>query len=610
MSDSIVELLAMPGIWVAALSVAAFLVLFWMMRGAPIGQGPTGEGEDAPAAGYRDRVIAAVVFGLVLLLVGGYLALGGRVVWSLPVFALGFAMVLVLVAKNRKHRHGSPALRRAIEISDAVLTATLLAGILIVANVLAFRYGGRAIDFTRERAFSLSPLSLSEIRTLDRPVSFTLFYGRSSTALPELLRVQQLVELYKAANPQKVTITYVNPYIEREKFAEIVKAIPDVGVVVSQSSGGVLVEYGSEQNAERFVLRNEDLFQIPTGEGNRITRFESRFIGEDAITSALRNLREGEKPKVAFTTGHGEPAAAPSNQRVPSNRDFRASLNAAGCEVVDIDLSNESLSKAYSVVIIHAPQTKFFPTELTRLKSFIDGGGRAIILLGSNDAKEGLDELLKSYNIDIGPGIVIDPEQSQVRRYAPEFLIVGASPQLSHPIVDSLAQVPLFFPFTAPLKVRTPGPKGQGTNPAVQATPILRTRRQAWTESDPTTLRGSRPERDSKDEAGPINVAIAVESRAKPGEHDKPIPRLVVFASGAMANDGVAQIKTNRDVLMNAVSWLRGRPEGLGISSNVHIAQTLMIEPLRRGRLIMVPTVIAVITIIGFGLTTYAARRE
>src|SRR5579863_2039510 len=162
MNTNMVSIFSRAEIWIVAAAAAAFVVLYWALRGAPIGQAADDEGDDAPRSGYRDRVIAAVSAGLILIVAGGYVALARSIPWSLPLFAAGFVIVITLINVNRRYRHASPALRRTVEYANSALTITLLAGILIVINVLAFRYGGRAVDFTRERAFSLSPLTLRQ----------------------------------------------------------------------------------------------------------------------------------------------------------------------------------------------------------------------------------------------------------------------------------------------------------------------------------------------------------------------------------------------------------------------------------------------------------------
>jgi hypothetical protein len=61
---------------------------------------------------------------------------------------------------------------------------------------------------------------------------------------------------------------------------------------------------------------------------------------------------------------------------------------------------------------------------------------------------------------------------------------------------------------------------------------------------------------------------------------------------------------------MNAASWLRGRPDTLGIAPKSHVALTLTVDSQLRSRLILVPSVTAVMLIIALGIVVYVARRE
>jgi hypothetical protein len=66
----------------------------------------------------------------------------------------------------------------------------------------------------------------------------------------------------------------------------------------------------------------------------------------------------------------------------------------------------------------------------------------------------------------------------------------------------------------------------------------------------------------------------------------------------------------NLDLLMNAASWLRGRPDTLGLSPRTHTALTLIVDPQLRSRLILVPTATAAMLIIAMGIIVYISRRE
>ncbi len=78
-----------------------------------------------------------------------------------------------------------------------------------------------------------------------------------------------------------------------------------------------------------------------------------------------------------------------------------------------------------------------------------------------------------------------------------------------------------------------------------------------------------------------------------------------------MAENRVQEIeRTNLDLLMNAASWLRGRSDTQGIAPKTHVALTLTANPALRSRLILVPSVTAILVIIAAGITVFVARRE
>ncbi len=109
-------------------------------------------------------------------------------------------------------------------------------------------------------------------------------------------------------------------------------------------------------------------------------------------------------------------------------------------------------------------------------------------------------------------------------------------------------------------------------------------------------------------------VGVAVSERpekARPGDAAEGKPRLVLLSSPAMAENVFQEIEqTNLDLLMNAASWLRNRPDTQGIPPHTHVALTLSVDPFLRSRLILVPSAVAAMLIIAMGITVYIARRQ
>ena len=109
-------------------------------------------------------------------------------------------------------------------------------------------------------------------------------------------------------------------------------------------------------------------------------------------------------------------------------------------------------------------------------------------------------------------------------------------------------------------------------------------------------------------------VGVAVSRRPVGDKTSGPAeekPRLVLFSCATFAENLLQDIApSNLDMLMNAASWLRERPDTLGIAPKTHVALTLAVDDQLRSRLIMVPSATAVMLIIAMGITVYVARRE
>jgi ABC-type uncharacterized transport system len=601
-------------LWAIGSALVALLVGIWVLRGAPPGQtGETEGDDDAPRAGYRDRIVVAVVVGLILILAGAYASLARGILWSLPIFGVGFGLVLALISFNRKYRHASPSLRRTIDFSSTFLNASLLAGILIVVNVIAFRYGGQPLDLTREQTYSLSSMTINQLVSLKQPVTFTMVFGRGPSAVRQHDRIVQLLESYKAVNPQMIQLDNLNPYSDLARGDELIKRVPELEIL---RGGGVVIEYGEGDSAQHVVVRNQDLFQgipLDPARGGQ-TQFASAFTGEDEITSALIRLREGKKSKVAFTTGHGEASTSDLNPRGRGIGNWKARLTKVGCEVIDLNLIQDEIPSDLGLLIVVGPKSPFKPDELAKLKGFTIAGGPVMLLLGNNEPS-GLDELLKSFNVELGSGIVIDSRfnfnGNWVLMFAPTLSAV------KHPIVDPLGTTrAVLMPAAAPIRIlgqSTPGrPPTEPVDPTLVPTGILQSSKYSWTESKPKNP----PWRfDAEgDDAGPVVVGVAVSTRAekpRPAEAAEGKPRLVLLSSPAMAENVYQEIEqTNLDLLMNAASWLRNRPNTQGIPPHTHVALTLSVDPFLRSRLIIVPSAVAAMLIVAIGITVYIARRQ
>ena len=591
---------------------AFFLVLTWVLRGTPLGQAiedePEGEGRPDPRG--RDRAVIMAVSGMLLVAIGAYVAVAFGVPWSIPVFALGYGLVGYTIKTYRTYRHASPTLRRVVSVSDSAMTASLFAGVLIVANVLAFRYGERPIDFTSDKVYSLSSLTLKQIKELDRPLKFTVFMGNTPRAQRQLGRVLQLLDLYKEENPGKITIDSIQPLSEQVRFDELAQRVPEVAVAMT---GGIVVEYGQDDSIQHTVVRNGELFES-TGDAFETdrSRVQTTFNGEDAITSALIRLAQEKKPKVAFITGHGELSVHEMDPNKNGLGVLRERLRGQGAEIVVVNLAREPVPPDAVVAVLAAPSTEFSPEEANRLDRYMRENGRLLFCVGAQTPDSLRAWLKRDFHVELGSQPVLDPKYNLRGQWnsigAP---IVGDS---HHPIVEPLLNRRAAMPASTALAVTdsTAGAAGAAAESPFRTEVILHSSQESWVESEAPDK--TPPQFDPQtDKRGPVPLGVAIYELPKDSKHratEEEVGRVVIFSSPLIAsNPYLVREFANLDVVVNAFNWLRGKPQLTGISPKTHTALRLAVNPALQSRLVSIPTLLSIVAIFGLGAATYYNRR-
>jgi len=599
MTNGVFETIGGEAIAAVGLTVAAALALYWFLRGAPIGQAArVEEGPDAPAPKARDRLAAALTVGAIAVAWGATVAIRFGIGWSIPVFAAGFGILVWTMRSVQRFRHGSPSARRMARFADAWLTGTLLAGILIIANIVAFSYGGRPIDLSTDRSYSLSETTLRQLQALEEPLTFTVVLGRGGQALGQRERIDQLLRLLEAERPGLVSIESLDPYAEPERYRRFAEQVPGLDLA---TGGGVVLTHGAGEEADSILVRNIEMFQAVAPEDPEPSALETRFLGEAALTSAIIRLRQGERPIVAITTGHGELSVDESDPRRPGLGQLRARLASVGMTVQTFN-PIEPVPTGASLGILAGPTDPLDPEAARNLERFVEEeGGRLLVMTGFG-LETGLEDWLETQGVTVGPGVVVDPARAY--RGRPELPLVTIESRSAHPIVQPLLGRTVLMPNASPLELRA----GRQSPDGLFVTPVLQTSARSWAETEPEL---GAPNRDpQRDPLGPLTVAAAVAARPESPEGAM-TPKLVVLSSRFVAdNTTAAAWPANLDLVVNALSWLQDRPDLVGIAPSTNIARILQAGPNFRAKLVLLPTMMAVAVLVGLGVTTYLARRE
>src|SRR5262249_39073162 len=153
------------------------------------------------------------------------------------------------------------------------------------------------------------------------------------------------------------------------------------------------------------------------------------------------------------------------------------------------------------------------PKEVAKLRAYADRGGPVLLLLG-NVVQTGLEDFLKSYNLEIRRGVIIDPRLNYERNI--ELVLAPARSGAAHPIVRSMEPNRyVLLPQAAPIHIFGMASSGAVADQPIDRnlvpTPILRTAPSSWAETDRSN---PRPTLDRPaDEPGPVSVGVAVARR-------------------------------------------------------------------------------------------------
>lgn len=431
-----------------------------------------------------------------------------------------------------------------------VRTGTLSAGVLLVAalflilNYLGWKYHHR-FDWTAGGVYSLSEKSRNVLRDLDRDVEFVVFL----TPGDELYQpVRELLSQYDAES-QRVSVRYFDP--ERNPV-EAQQLLQRYG---ASNTGLIVAVSGNDRRAiDSSELAEMDYSAMQMGQAPKMTGFK----GEQRFTGALLQLAEGRKPRVLFTTGHGERSlddrdvhGLSSVQEIlgPDNFELEewASLNAA------------AVPEGTDLVVIAGPTSAFVESELRALSNYLANGGRLLVLVdptlgqtaGSGLIPTGLDQWLAGYGAVLGDNIVIDPGRTYPNSPPYTFFPDDYS---DHPITQPLSQagVPVLMNVA-----RTVSAGNAGGNAVIE---LLRTSGEGWAETG--LAQAEQVEKGPQDVSGPVSLGVAIEGQpqgeAQP-QGKQPFRMVVLGDSDFATNQLVQGIPPNAVLLANSLNWLAAR---------------------------------------------------
>ncbi len=466
--------------------------------------------------------------------------------------------------------------RRRLQQSSSLWAGVVLVVLLVgIVNYFGWKYHQR-FDWTASRLYTLSEKSESVLRSLDREVEAVVLMETNDELYEP---VRELLARYDAASP-----LFSVRLVDAQKSLLEVRQLLDrfelnrINVVVFDSEDGRRVIDAAD-------LADYDYSGMQFGQGAEM----SGFKGESAFTGALLDLMESRKPKILFTTGHGELRLDDFSARGLST--LRDLLGKDNFEMEEWQLLGQTaVPEGTDLIVVAGPTSTFVPPELALLRAHLAGGGRLLVMvdptLAGDDrlVRTGLEELLADFGVRVGDDIVVDPA-NPLPFFGAETIFVNSYGDhvITRPL--SQAQLPVIVPLGRSVS-RADGADG------FQVVELLRTSADGWAETDLAAL--GRVEQGDGDMAGPVPLGVAVELAAEeageePAEETAEQPaegagpaagepaaeaeaapqgpglRLVVLGDSDLASNGQLQSAPNAIFVANTMNWLVEREQLVAI---------------------------------------------
>ncbi len=464
------------------------------------------------------RFIAAAGLVTILSGLGAYYATEQLSLFSIVNLIVGpLLFVIVGVVEIRRFRGFTGTSSRRVALRWGLRIAAVLV-VSLVANLLGMRWHS-TIDLTVERRYTLSDQSLHICEQIAAQRSAP---GPSLLLLEDTLvakEVRPLIEAYRAACP--------GLEVRQIRAAD---APPEAQDLLSSANATVLA-----CQPGRCELAG--------------------FPSEENISNALLRLGRKQQMRVDFLVGHGEVNLASQTQHGYAG--LAGALRDAGIQVAAlVGPAAEKVPAEASVLVVAGPERNLLPAELSAIESYLERGGRLLVLLEPG-VSTNLEPLLARWGFELPRGVLADRASSPLLEDPKPVSLLLRAYNPFHPVTRKLSnRTMLLVPGTrAVLPARKPRPDDD-----LQA--LVYSNRTAWLERDVAgALAGRAISSDPHEPAGQ-ELPIAAAGRYPRGRGEA---RIVVIGDRDFASNRLRPALYNRDLFLNAILWLAGENEQISI---------------------------------------------
>lgn len=295
------------------------------------------------------------------------------------------ALFLFLTVQSIQKKRCTVTVKNFYKCEFNIVAVVVAIAVFVVINIFVKKIPDKytTVDCSYNGIFSISKETEKYISTLEEDV--TIYVLNAKEGYDEY--AGKMLDKYDES--EHITVEYIDQYLYPRFYLQYTNTAPEAGsLIVVGSKNTKIIDY-----SYLYEYDYSNYYQTGSVE-------ISGFVGENQINNAIDFVVNGNHVKVYVLTGHGE-------SEFDSN--YCAAIGAAGAEYEIVNLDDcDSIGGRIAGVIINGATKDLSDTDLDKLVTYLDNGGKILITLAHTEDTPNIDELLDYMDINIVSGMILE----------------------------------------------------------------------------------------------------------------------------------------------------------------------------------------------------------
>lgn len=425
-----------------------------------------------------------------------------------------------MISSYREQRKRNKKLLKHGTYSMAV-TAVVIA-IVVVLNLVVQEIPSkyREIDLSSQKLYTIGEQTEKILKNLKKDV--TLYYIAQDGT--ESSDIKNLLEKYEEGS-KHITVEQKDPAVS-PKFASQYTSdnISNNSIVVVCGDKSKVVDYSSMYETS---INYQTYSQEVTG-----------FDGEGQLTSAINYVVSDNMPVLYNLEGHDESSMSET---------MKETIEKANIEIKSLNLlSEEAVPDDAECLFIFAPATDLTKEEADKIISYLENGGKALIVSNYTDEDmPNFESVLENYGVQPVDGIVLEGNTDNYVSQNPYYLLPNIESGEINSELSSQSRYVL-VPLAQGIK------KADNIRDTLNISSILTTSDSAYSKTNLKDM--DTMEKEDGDIDGPFDLAVSITEKVG----DDKETQIAYFASASIFNDSINSMVsgTNYELLSASLAWM------------------------------------------------------